>query len=75
MAAVDSPYNTYLHTGLPPGPIANPGLSSIEAVLKPAQHDYLYFVAVPDGSGNHVFAKTFEEQTRKRGTISAGPIK
>ncbi len=62
--AVDSPYNTYLHTGLPPGPIANPGLSSIEAVLKPAQHDYLYFVALPDGSGNHVFAKTFEEQTK-----------
>ncbi|CAN5620686.1 endolytic transglycosylase MltG [soil metagenome] len=63
-AAVDSPYNTYLHTGLPPGPIANPGLSSIEAVLKPAQHDYLYFVALPDGSGNHVFAKTFEDQTK-----------
>ncbi len=60
--AVDSPYNTYLHPGLPPGPIANPGLSSIEAVLKPTQHDYLYFVATPDGSGAHVFAKTFEEQ-------------
>lgn len=60
--AVDSPYNTYLHPGLPPGPIANPGLSSIEAALKPAKHDYLYFVAKPDGSGEHVFAKTFEEQ-------------
>lgn len=60
--SVDSPYNTYLHPGLPPGPIANPGLSSIEAVLKPAKHDYLYFVAKPDNSGEHVFAKTFEEQ-------------
>jgi len=59
---VNSPYNTYLNPGLPPGPIANPGLSSIEAALKPAKHDYLYFVAKPDGSGTHVFAKTFEEQ-------------
>jgi len=61
-SGVDSPYNTYLHPGLPPGPIANPGLSSIEAVLKPAKHEYLYFVAKPDNSGEHVFAKTFEEQ-------------
>ena len=59
---VNSPYNTYLNPGLPPGPIANPGLSSIEAALKPAKHDYLYFVAKPDGSGTHAFAKTFEEQ-------------
>jgi len=60
-SSVDSPYNTYLYTGLPPGPIAAPGLSSIQAVLAPAIHDYLYFVAVPDGSGRHVFATTFEE--------------
>ncbi len=58
---VASPYNTYLHPGLPPGPIASPGLSSIQAVLHPAQHDYLYFVAAPDGSGRHIFARTFEE--------------
>jgi UPF0755 protein len=58
---VDSPYNTYLNPGLPPGPIAAPGLSSIKAVLNPDQTDYLYFVALPDGSGRHVFAKTFEE--------------
>jgi UPF0755 protein len=58
---VDSPYNTYLYAGLPPGPICNPGLSSIEAVLQPQKHDFLYFVATPDGSGRHVFAKTFEE--------------
>ena len=58
---LDSPYNTYVYPGLPPGPIASPGLSSIEAVLNPGQHDYIYFVALPDGSGAHVFASTFEE--------------
>lgn len=62
-SSVDSPYNTYLYPGLPPGPIANPGLSSIQAVLQPEQHDYLYFVALPDGSGRHVFAQTFEEHS------------
>jgi UPF0755 protein len=60
-SGVDSPYNTYLYAGLPPGPIAAPGLSSIRAVLYPEQHDYLYFVALPDGSGRHVFAATFAE--------------
>lgn len=60
-SSVDSPYNTYLYGGMPPGPICNPGLSSIEAVLNPAQHDYIYFVALPDGSGAHVFADNFEE--------------
>ena len=59
--SVDSPYNTYLYPGIPPGPIASPGLSSIQAVLNPADHDYLYFVAVPDDTGSHVFATTFEE--------------
>ncbi|WP_269746207.1 endolytic transglycosylase MltG [Syntrophaceticus schinkii] len=54
-----SPYNTYLHTGLPPGPIANPGASSIKAVLYPADGDYLFFVARGDGS--HQFSKTFRE--------------
>lgn len=62
-SGVDSPYNTYLYPGLPPGPIANPGLSSIQAVLQPEQHAYLYFVALPDGSGRHVFATTFEEHS------------
>ncbi|MBV9325262.1 MAG: endolytic transglycosylase MltG [Chloroflexi bacterium] len=58
---IASPYNTYQHTGLPPGPICNPGEASIEAVLQPAQTDYLYFVAQTDGSGTHLFAKTLDE--------------
>ncbi|MEM7128328.1 MAG: endolytic transglycosylase MltG [Chloroflexota bacterium] len=60
-STVLSPYNTYLYAGLPPGPIANPGISSIEAVLYPESHNFLYFVAVPEQSGRHVFARTFEE--------------
>jgi len=60
---VISPYNTYLNAGLPPGPIAGPGLSSIRAVLNPAEHGFYYFVALPDGSGAHVFAVTFEEHS------------
>ena len=59
---VDSPYNTYVNGGLPPGPIANPGLASLEAVAHPAQTSYLYFVARNDGS--HVFAETLEEHLR-----------
>lgn len=58
---VESPYNTYLNPGLPPGPIAAPGLASIRSVLYPEEHDYLYFVATPDSSGRHVFSRTFEE--------------
>jgi UPF0755 protein len=56
---IDSAYNTYQHSGLPPGPIANPGLASIQAVLNAADTDYLYFVA--DKKGHHRFSKTYEE--------------
>ncbi len=52
-------YNTYQHSGLPPGPIANPGLESLKAALAPAETDYLYFVAKPDGSGSHTFSADF----------------
>jgi peptidoglycan lytic transglycosylase G len=52
----DDPYNTYRHAGLPPGPIANPGLPSIQAVLRPADSEAIYFVLRPDGSGGHQFS-------------------
>jgi UPF0755 protein len=52
----DNPYNTYRHAGLPPGPIANPGLDSLRAALHPADSGALYFVARPDGSGGHTFS-------------------
>ena len=52
----DHPYNTYRHAGLPPGPIANPGLASMRAVLAPSDSDSLYFVARADGSGGHEFS-------------------
>lgn len=55
------PYNTYLHTGLPPGPIANPGAQSLKAALHPAQADYLYFVAKPGAVGQHTFSATLGE--------------
>lgn len=54
-----SPYNTYLYPGLPPGPINNPGLASIQAALQPEANDYLFYVAKPDGS--HVFSKSFAQ--------------
>lgn len=59
---VDSPYNTYEHRGLPPGPIANPGEAALRAALNPAHSDYLYFVA--NGHGGHFFSRTLAEQDR-----------
>ncbi|HEY0503370.1 MAG TPA: endolytic transglycosylase MltG [Lysobacter sp.] len=57
----DTPYNTYTRAGLPPTPIAMPGVDALQAVARPAAGDYLYFVAVGDGSGRHLFASTLAE--------------
>jgi peptidoglycan lytic transglycosylase G len=58
---VDSPYNTYIHAGLPPGPISNPGLAALQAVASPAQSKYYYFQARCDKSGLHNFSETLEQ--------------
>ncbi len=68
----DSDYNTYRRGGLPPGPICNPGTASIDAVLNPAQVDYLYYVAKKDGS--HVFSRTFEEHVKAKNAIESGTL-
>jgi len=59
---IDSPYNTYIHSGLPPGPIASPGRKSILAALYPVDTSFLYFVA--DGNGGHIFSKTIGEHKK-----------
>lgn len=61
----DTPYNTYVHAGLPPGPIANPGIKALKAAMQPAQTDYLYFVAASDNpQGKSLFASTLEEHNK-----------
>lgn len=60
----ESPYNTYRHKGLPPGPINSPRLAAIEAAISPDQTDYLYFVA--DGTGRHVFSTTLRQHNRAK---------
>jgi UPF0755 protein len=67
--ALQSPYNTRLHTGLPPGPICSPGLASLTAALCPQQTTMLYFVARWDGSGSHDFSMTYQEHSRKTDVI------
>jgi len=63
---LDSPFNTYRVAGLPPTPICSPGQAALEGAANPAHHDYLFFVAKSDGTGQHAFAKTLEEQEANR---------
>jgi UPF0755 protein len=63
---IRSPYNTYRNRGVPPGPITMPDVSSIEAVLFPSKHQYLYFVADPDRSGYHQFARTLSQHNKNK---------
>jgi UPF0755 protein len=58
----ESPYNTYLHYGLPPGPINNPGIKAINAALNPEKHNYIFFVAT--GKGGHTFTSTYKEHLK-----------
>jgi UPF0755 protein len=62
---IDSPYNTYLYMGLPPGPISNPGLEALKAVAFPDESPYYYFRAACDNSGTHVFSVSFDEHVSK----------
>ncbi|MCL6593754.1 MAG: endolytic transglycosylase MltG, partial [Alicyclobacillus sp.] len=68
------PYNTYLYDGLPPGPIASPGIPSILAALHPAHTPYLFYVVKNDGSGEHYFAQTYTEQLHNE-ALSAANLK
>ncbi len=68
---IDSPYNTYTHVGLTPGPIANPGLSSLKAALNPASHNYYYYVLNP-ATGRHQFSTTLEEHNAYVDQFRAG---
>ncbi len=63
---LDSPYNTYMHAGLPPGPITMPDISAIDAVLSPEEHDFYYFVADVENFGYHKFAKTLAQHNRNK---------
>lgn len=68
---IDSPYNTYINTGLPPGPICMPSVRAIDAVLNFKGHNYLYFCAKPDFSGYHNFASTLGEHNRNAAAYAA----
>ena len=63
---IDSPYNTYKNTGVPPGPITMPDISSIDAVLNPEKHDYFFFVVDVSNFGYHMFAKTSAQHNRNK---------
>ena len=66
---IDSPYNTYRNKGLPPGPIGSPGKASLLAAVQPERSEYIYFVAKKDGSGEHVFSKTFQEHINNKNIL------
>lgn len=67
--SIESPYNTYINYGLPPGPIASPGIKSIMAAVNPADVDYKYFVYNEDETGTHTFSVTYEEHLRAKARI------
>ena len=69
---LDSPYNTYKYAGLPPGPIANPGVTALAAAMHPTQTDYLYFVA--NNAGGHNFARTIEEHNHNVAEYRKGHV-
>lgn len=68
---VDSPYNTYRYSGLPPGPICMPSMSSLEAVVNAENHNYMFFCAKPDNSGTHAFAVTYAEHLKNAAAFSS----
>ncbi len=75
--SLDSPYNTYMYPGLPPGPISMASIPSLDAVLNREKHNYMFFVATGDGSGKHMFAETYDAhkvniEVYKRNLISRG---
>jgi UPF0755 protein len=67
----DSPYNTYMYTGLPPGPICMPSLASLEAVINAEEHDYMFFCAKADNSGIHAFAVTYADHVKNANAFAA----
>ncbi len=70
-----NPYNTYRHTGLPPGPIANPGLESLRAAAHPASTDAIFFVAEPNSTGRHVFSKSLDQHNVAVKNYRRGEVK
>ncbi|MBK8620293.1 MAG: endolytic transglycosylase MltG [Saprospiraceae bacterium] len=67
----DSPFNTYMYEGIPPGPIYMPSISSLNAVVTPENHDYIFFCAKPDDTGQHVFASTLDEHDQNAKKFSS----
>jgi UPF0755 protein len=61
---IDSPYNTYIYEGLPPGPICLPSMAGINAVLNAQKHQYMFFVAKGDGSGYHHFSQSYSQHLK-----------